>query len=361
MKAFSFKVAGKAFKDAFGAFGDDKITKLSASLAYFTVFSLAPLLIVVISVFGFFFGREALQGQIETQISGLVGADAAKQVQEMLKNAAISGKGPLATIIGVIALLIGATGVFAEIQDSINGIWGLKPKPKVGIMKMLKNRLLSFGLIGSMGFLLLVSLMVSTVVEGLSESLSSIVPDVTAVIFYILNIVLTIAIVTSLFAVIFKVLPDAKISWRQVLPGAFVTSLLFMIGKFAIGLYVTKSEIGSTYGAAGSLIVLLVWIYYSSIILYFGAEFTKFYVFDGGGTVIPNRYAQWVNENTVGQPKDPGRLARKDSRPPHREPNQVVPRPVSNHQQNKKKKGPGKPGIATVLAGIALYYFNKKG
>lgn len=360
MKGFSLKLAGKAFKDAFGAFGQDKITKLSASLAYFTVFSLAPLLIVMISVFGFFFGREALQGQVDDQIAGLIGAEAATQVQEMLKNAAISGEGPLATTIGIVTLLIGATGVFAEIQDSINTIWGLKSKPKVGILKILKDRLLSFGMIGSLGFLLLVSLMVSTVVEGLSETLSSYVPSVTAVLFYILNILLTITIITSLFAVIFKVLPDAKIAWKQVLPGAFVTAILFMIGKFAIGFYVSKSEIGSTYGAAGSLIVLLVWIYYSSIILYFGAEFTKFYVFDGGGKVVPNHYAEWISGDPTGQTKHPGKQERKDLRPPHKEPSQVIPRPASHPQQNKKSKGSGKPGIATVLAGIALYYFNRK-
>src|SRR5829696_2228070 len=299
MKKFSFGLVWKSLKDAFTGFGDDKVTKLSASLAYYTVFSLAPLMIVIIAICGLVLGREAIQSSIDNQLQGFIGADAAGQLQEMIKNAAVSGKGVIATVIGVVTLLIGATSIFAEIQDSINSIWGLKPKPKVGIMKTIKNRLLSFGLIGSLGFLLLVSLAATTVVESIGDRLKAMLPDVTVVLFYIINLVLTLGVTTVLFAVIFKVLPDAKIKWKDIWPGAIATSLLFLIGKFAISLYVSKSDIGSTYGAAGSLAVILIWIYYSSIILYFGAEFTKSYAFNKGAKIIPNEYAEWNKEGAV--------------------------------------------------------------
>jgi membrane protein len=241
------------------------------------VFSLGPLLIVIIFLCSIFLGREAVEGTIYSQIQGFVGDDAAKQIQDIIKNASITGKGTVAATIGIITLLIGATTVFGEIQDSINDIWGLKPKPKQGWLKLIKNRLLSFGIIGSLGFLLLVSLAVTALVEGIGKQLQSIFPDIAVVVFYIINLVLTLGITTLLFAVIFKVLPDAQIKWRQVWAGAIF--------------YISKSEVGSTYGAAGSLVVLLVWIYYSSIILYFGAVFTKAYALKYGEAIRPNEYA----------------------------------------------------------------------
>jgi membrane protein len=291
MKKFSFKGLWKVLKQSFVGFADDKIMKLSASLAYYTVFSMGPLLIVIIYVCSLFFGREAIEGTIYGQIQSFVGSDTAKQVQDIIKNASIGEKGQVAAIIGVITLLIGATSVFAEIQDSINSIWGIKPKPKKGWLKLLVNRLLSFSVIVSLGFLLLVSLGISYLVEALSKSLSRAFPDVTVVIFYILNLVLSLAVISTLFAVIFKVLPDAKIKWRDVIAGSIATAILFMLGKFAISFYIGQSDVGSTYGAAGSLVVLLIWIYYSSIILYFGAEFTKAYAVEYGSAIHPNHYA----------------------------------------------------------------------
>jgi membrane protein len=193
--------------------------------------------------------------------------------------------------VGGITLLIGATTVFAEIQDSINTIWGLKPKPKKGWLKLIQNRFLSFSVIASLGFLLLVSLGVTALIEGLSERLRANFPEVTVVVFYIINLVLTLIVVTSIFAVIFKVLPDANIKWKDVWAGAIATAVLFLLGKFAISFYISKSEVGSTYGAAGSLVVLLLWVYYSSIILYFGAEFTKAYALKYGSEIHPNKYA----------------------------------------------------------------------
>lgn len=368
MKKFSLGLVWKSLKDAFRGFGDDKVTKLSASLAYYTGFSLAPLLVVIIAICGFFFGREAVQGTIDNQIQSFIGADAAKQIQDMIKNAAVSGKGTIATVIGVVTLLIGATSIFGEIQDSINSIWGLKPKPKVGIMKTVQTRLLSFGLIASLGFLLLVSLAATALVEGLGGRLKALLPDVTVVVFYIINLLLTLTVTTLLFAIIFKVLPDARIKWKDIWPGALATSLLFLIGKFAISMYISKSDIGSTYGAAGSLAVILVWIYYSAIILYFGAEFTKAYALNKGARIEPNQYAEWVQEPTVpgAAKKTPPATApspeKDEKRRAPRQPQLAVShermpavQTAGRPQTEEKRK---QPGMGTVLLGLALYFVN---
>lgn len=366
MKKFSLGLVWKSLKDAFKGFGDDKVTKLSASLAYYTVFSLAPLLIVIISICGLVLGREAIQSTIDNQLQSFIGADAAKQLQEMIKSVALSGKGVIATVIGVATLLIGATSIFAEIQDSINSIWGLKPKPKAGIMKTIQNRLLSFGLIGSLGFLLLVSLAATTLVEGLGDRLKSYFPDVTVVVFYIVNLVLTLSVTTALFGVIFKVLPDAKIKWKDIWPGAVATSLLFLLGKFAISLYISKSEVGSTYGAAGSLVVILIWIYYSSIILYFGAEFTKAYAFNKGAKIIPNKYAEWNEEPAVpgADPKQPpanapeAQKAKENKEPVHEKSLPPVAwQPALKPSRIDAKKS---PGLGTVAFGLVLYFINSR-
>lgn len=293
----SFKGMWEVFKNSFTGFGDDKVTKLSGSLAYYTVFSMGPLLIVIISLCGVFLGKDAIEGKIYGQLAGFVGADTAAQLQEIIKNASLAGKSKIAAIIGGITLLVGSTTVFAEIQDSINGIWGLKPKPKRGWLKMIQNRFLSFSVIISLGFLLLVSLSVSTIIDGFSVRLSNRFPDVTLVVFYIINLAITLTVTTLIFAVIFKVLPDATIKWKDVLAGAIATAILFMLGKFAISFYISKSNVGSTYGAAGSLVILLLWVYYSSLILYFGAEFTKAYAVKYGSKIYPNHYA--VTTKTV--------------------------------------------------------------
>lgn len=297
MKRISIKGMWEVFKNSFNGFLDHSVLKLSASLAYYTVFSLAPLLIVLLFICGELFGREAIEGSIYGQIEGFVGPQSALQLQEIVKNASISGKSNVAAVIGIITLLVGATTVFAEIQDSINFIWGLKTKPGKSFLQFLKVRLVSFGVIGSLGFLLLVSLGVTALVEALSSRLKDQFPDVTIVVFYIINLIITFIVTTSLFAVIFKVLPDAKIRLKDVLAGAIATTILFMLGKFAISFYISKSEVGTTYGAAGSLVVLLVWIYYSSVILYFGAEFTKAYAVKYGAPIHPNRYT--VTTRTV--------------------------------------------------------------
>jgi membrane protein len=291
MKKPDFKTIWKVLKDSFAGFSDDKVTKLSASLAYYTVFSMGPLMILIISLCGIFLGREAMEGKVYHQLEGFMGKDTAGQLQGIIKNAAISGKGPIALVIGAVTLLIGATTVFGEIQDSINGIWGLKPKPKRGWLKMLQNRFLSFSVIVSLGFILLVSLAVTSVVDGLGDMLASRFSEVSVVLLYIVNQVITLAVVSFIFGVIFKVLPDAKIKWKDVMFGSIVTGILFMIGKLGISIYISKSNVGSTFGAAGSLVIILLWTYYSSLILYFGAEFTKAYAVSFGSPIHPNHYA----------------------------------------------------------------------
>jgi membrane protein len=288
----TFKGIWEVLKNSFNGFSQHKIMKLSAALAYYTVFSIGPLLIVIVFLCSFFFGREAIEGTIYGQIESFVGHDAAIQLQEIIKNAAIGGKDKLAAIIGILTLVIGATTMFGEMQDSINTIWGLKVKPKKSAwLILIKNRLLSFGVIGSLGFLLLVSLAISGLIEALSNRLKNHFPDLAVVVLYIINLLISFGVISVLFAVIFRVLPDAKIKWKDVMAGAVATAVLFMIGKFAISFYISKSSVGSTYGAAGSLVVLLVWIYYSSVILYFGAEFTKAYAIKYGSDIRPNEYA----------------------------------------------------------------------
>jgi membrane protein len=291
MKKMKFKDIWRLLKDAFTGFSDDKVTKLSASLAYYTVFSMGPLLILIISICGIFLGREAMEGEVYRQLEGFMGADTAKSLQDIIKNAAISGGSTIAIIIGAVTLLVGATTVFAEIQDSINTIWGLKPKPKLGLVKMLLNRFLSFSVIVSLVFILLVSLGVTWLIEGLSDRLFRNFEDTSVIVVNVLGQIITLVVISFIFGVIFKVLPDAKIKWRDVALGSVVTAILFMVGKFGISFYISKSNVGSTYGAAGSLVVLLLWTYYSSIILYFGAEFTKAYAMDFGSPIHPNHYA----------------------------------------------------------------------
>jgi membrane protein len=299
----SFKGIGEILKQSFKGFSQDKLTKLSGSLAYCTVFSFGPLLIVIIFLSSIFFGQEAVEGQIYGQLEDFLGHDTALQLQEIIKKAAVSGKGTVAAIIGFITLLFAATTVFAEIQDSINSIWGLKPKPKKGWLKILKNRILSFSVIVSLGFLLVVSLGITAVIDALSKRLQLQFPDTAVIIFYIVNQLVTLIVVGLIFAVVFKILPDAKIRWKDVFAGALVTALLFMIGKFVISFYISKASIGSTYGAAGSLVVLLVWTYYSSLILYFGAEFTKAYAIKYGLPIYPNEYAVTIKQVEVEEGK----------------------------------------------------------
>lgn len=290
-KTYKIVKIGRLLKVTFTEFIDDNVMKLSAALSYYTIFSLPPLLIIIISLSGFFFGEEAVRGEVFGQINQIVGNDVALQIQEIIKNVKLSGSNSFFTVLGIIVLLIGASTVFAEIQDSINYIWGIKAKPKKGLMKFLKNRLMSFSMIGSLGFLLMVSLIVNSFMDFLSKRLAGYFPEEIIYVFYALNVLIVFLTIVLLFTLIFKTLPDGKVVLRDCLIGASFTAVLFMLGKFAIGYYLGRFSIGSIYGAAGSVILILVWVYYSAIILYFGAEFTKVYANAHGKKIIPNAYS----------------------------------------------------------------------
>lgn len=286
-------------------FMDDKVLKLSAALSYYTIFSIAPMLIVIITLCQVFLGKEAIEGSIYGQINDFVGNEAALQIQQMIKNATLSGDSTWATIVGVITLIFGATSVFGEIQDSINFIWQLKAKPKNGLVKILINRLLSFSMVVSLGFILLVSLALNGLIELFGKQLTYLLPQVSVIVLYVVNLAMTFTIITTLFAIIFKVLPDAKVQWKHVIIGAVATAILFMVGKFGIGFYLGASKAGSAYGAAGSIVIILLWVYYSAMILYFGAEFTQVYAQYHGAQIQPNEYAVFVKEVPVELPVQP--------------------------------------------------------
>lgn len=275
-------------------FGEHKIMKKSASLAYTTVFSMAPLLMVLLWVVGLFWGANAIEGEIFYQAKDFLGEKSAIQLQEMIKNIAISKSG-FPAVVGIITLLIGATSVFAEIQDSINSIWGIRLKKRSGFWLYFKSRLLSFGVIGSLGFILLVSLGLSAILESLNEKLFAHFSDTAVYMVYIGQTFVTLSIITLLFAVIFKILPDADITWKQVRVSSFTTAILFMAGKFLISFYISHSKLGTVYGAAGSLVIIMVWVYYSSVTLYLGALFAKCYAIEFGSSIKPSKYAEIVH------------------------------------------------------------------
>lgn len=286
-------------RDSAVEFTKDNGIKLSAALAYYTIFSIPPLLIIIMNITGIFYGQEAISGRIYGQIQGLVGKNAAIQIQETIQKTVIDHNSWWATILSVVALLLGATGVFVEIQDSINIIWGLKAKPKRGLIKIIINRLISFSMIITIGFLLLVSLVLNALMDILNNRLQNLFPEAAYYAVYVLNVAMILFVITLLFATVFKVLPDARIKWKSVFLGSVFTAFLFLLGKLAIGFYLGTSDIGSTYGAAGSLIVILVWVYYSAIILYYGAEFTQVSALRYGTAIEPNEYAVFVDTKEI--------------------------------------------------------------
>ena len=282
-------------KEIFQEWRNDGALDLGAALAYYTIFSLAPLLLIVIAVAGIFFGRDAVQGRLVGELQGLVGPQGGQAIQTMVANAGRERAGVLATLVGVVTILFGATGVFVQLQGSLNRVWNVKAKPEKGLWSFLRSRVISFGMVLGIGFLLLVSLVVSAAVSTLGTWASGLLPG-TEVLFQVLTFALSFALMSVLFAMIFKVLPDVEIRWRDVWVGAVATALLFTLGKFLIGLYIGKSAVASTYGAAGSLVVLLLWIYYSSQILFFGAEFTEVYASHYGSRIRPSEHAVPVVE-----------------------------------------------------------------
>ncbi len=281
-------------KEVFCEFLNDNCLKLSAALSYYTIFSIAPMLFIVISLAGIFYGQDAVQGRLFWQIEELIGKNAAVQIQEMIANTHLKNNSLSGTIIGLIILLFGATGVFTEIQDSINYILSIKTKPTKGWLKFLLNKVLSFSLVVGLGFVLLISLVVNTLMDLLSNRLAQLFSNATFYIFYIINISIIYLVITFFFTIIYKVLPDATIHWKDAIKGALFTAILFLVGKFLIGYYLSTSTASMAYGTAASLVIILLWIYYTSIILYFGAEFTKVYAYKKGRGIIPHKNAVFI-------------------------------------------------------------------
>jgi membrane protein len=277
-------------KQTFTEWSNDKGGRLGAALSYYTVFSLAPLLLLVISIAGLVFGRAAAEGRLFGQLAGLVGPEAAHLIQSAVSKAHQTKGGALGTAIGVVVLLAGATGVVIELQGALDAVWKVEPKPNRGIWGVVRTRLLSVGMILSMGFLLLVSLVVSAALAALSGWLRAAFGDV-AILSWAIDAVVALAVISTLMALIYKILPDAEVAWRDVWVGAVATGVLFMLGKYLIGVYIGRASVGSAFGAAGSLAVLLVWIYYSAQIVLLGAEFTRVYANRFGEKVRPSRQA----------------------------------------------------------------------
>lgn len=291
----------KVIKCASSDFVANNVLKLSASLAFSTIFSLPGLLIIIIWISDLFYRREVVEGTLYKQISKFVGKDAAASIESTMQNSLSLGANHWATIVGIASLVIGATGVFGEIQDSINRLWKLKAKPRKGkgLFRFIINRLLSFSMIISLGFILLVSLIINGAMDLLINHLLKNFPNVTVIVAYIVNIIVTFLITALVFGLIFKVLPDARIKWKHVRVGAFTTAFFFMAGKFLISYYLGHSTMSTAYGAAGSVIIVLLWVYYSSAILYFGASFTREYAVETGSKIYPNDYAVWVEQVEV--------------------------------------------------------------
>jgi membrane protein len=289
------KTLGALFRDTFRDWSQREPFNNSIIIAYYTIFSLPGLLVIIINLAGYFFGNDVVTERISTQIQGLVGGNTAKDIQGIIDKASSSKDSTLASIIGVATLLFGATGVFYQVQQILNKIWEVKPKPKQKLLKLIKDRLFSFGLILVVGFLLLVSLVISTALTAVSDWISDRLSEAFTILFHLADIAVSFSVVTFLFAAIYKFLPDAKIRWRDVWIGAIVTASLFVIAKYALGLYFGNSDPASTYGAAGSVILIMLWVSYAGMILLFGAEFTKVYARHYGHPVQPSEAAVSTN------------------------------------------------------------------
>lgn len=278
-------------KETVAEWNKDKASRLAAALAYYTVFSLSPLLIIVIAIAGAVFGEEAARGEIVAQIQGLVGRDGAKFIEAAIENASKpQAGGGFASLISIGVLLFGASGLFAQLQDALNTIWEVQPDPQQGVASFIRTRFLSFSMVLGIGFLLLVSLVLSAGLSAVVSYISNLLPAIASLL-QIANFVLSFIVTTLLFGLIYKFLPDVKITWSDVLVGAAITSLLFSLGRYLLGLYLGNSSFGSTYGAAGSLVVILAWVYYAAQILFFGAEFTQVYARRYGSQIVPDKNA----------------------------------------------------------------------
>lgn len=289
---------------------EQSVPRLGAALSFYTIFALAPLFVIVLAIAGLWFGEEAARRELFGQVSGLVGSEGGEAIQALVSAAHKTAAGTWATILALVTLFIGATGVFVQLQDALNEVWGVQRLPGSGLRNFIKSRLLSFSLIVGLGFLLLVSLVISTALAALGKFMSGMLPG-QETIWQVINFLISFCVITLLFALIFKVLPDVKIAWRDVWVGAVLTALLFNLGQFLIGLYLGKSSVASAYGAAGSLVLVLLWVYYSAQILFFGAKFTQLYANKYGSHLEPVAGAQVVTVTKVVAP--PARRAKRNA------------------------------------------------
>jgi len=328
---------------------EDKVPRLAAALAYYTILSLAPLLILAISVAALFFGEEAARGQVFTQIQGLIGAQGAQAIEATITNANRVEGGSFATLVGIVTLLVGASGVFGQLQDALNTIWEVTPKPGRSIKNFLRTRFLSFGMVLVIGFLLLVSLVATAALAAVGTYMSGLIPNL-APLWAVVNFVVSFAIITCLFALIYRVLPDVHTAWSDVWVGAAFTAFLFIIGRSLIGLYLGSTAIGSAYGAAGSLVIILVWVFYSAQILLFGGEFTQVYARRYGSRLRPTSIAMSLTEEGRVHQGIPSRdyvQAIAQSRSPHPSEASAPPPPT---EPTPPRRSPGL--LATVLGAI---------
>lgn len=293
------KWAASIVREAVKDFMEDKALRLSAALAYYAIFSLAPLLIIVIAVVSLFLGEESVRGQVHQYLEEFMGSQSASTVESMM-SAQGKAKSIGATIVGIVVLIFGATGVFGQLQESLNTIWGVQPKPGGGIRALIKERFLSLSVVLGTGFLLLISMVVSAVLSAITAYFGHMLP-IPGFVVMLANFLVTFIVIALLFAMIFKVLPDANVQWRDVWTGAIFTAFLFSLGKFGLGLYLGRAGTASAYGAAGSFVVVLLWVYYSSVILFFGAEFTKVYAKQRGSRIVPSKGAMAVTEEARAQ------------------------------------------------------------
>lgn len=286
-------------KNTVSGFLNEDSMKYSASLSYYTVFSIGPILVLIISLAGIFYGSDAIEGKVFLELRGLVGNNAAKQIEEVIQNLELSGKSNMALVISSITLILGATTVFGDIQNSINKIWHVRAKPKKGWLKLIQDRLLSSSLVIGLGFLLVVTLVVNGVILALTEQLQRYFPGMTILFVDGINFAISFGIIFLLFGIIFKVLPDVNIQWRTVKAGAFFTAILFVLGRYLIGIYLERSATQDTYGAAGSIVLILLWVYYTAAILYFGAIYTREYATVMGIPIEPSQFAVHVETQEI--------------------------------------------------------------
>jgi membrane protein len=314
----------QVLKEAALEWDRDNVSRLAAALSYYTVFSLAPLLVIAVAVAGLIFGEQAARGEIVEQIRGLIGRPGAELVETAIANAGRPGSGGvLATVVGLVTLAIGATGTFNQIQGGLNTVWEVAPKPRGVVRSLVRTRLLSFAMILALGFLLLVSLVLSAALEAMGDYLGRVVPA-PAVDPQVLNLAVSVVFITLLLALIYKILPDADIPWRGLWLGAAVTAALFTAGKHLIGLYLANSAVGSAYGAAGTLVILLIWVYFSAQVFYFGAEITQVYTRMAGIPIRPARHASRlvkvrVEADTAAEAREKAKAALREKEREHEE------------------------------------------